>query len=77
VRQILKKRSSQAGITGIIWEPVTPHGTRAGLLTTAYKHGVPNEEIVGQTRHRSLTTMRGYVRRAKLDTKSPVCKVGL
>jgi hypothetical protein len=47
VRQILKKRSSQAGITGIIWEPVTPHGTRAGFLTTAYKHGVPNEENRG------------------------------
>jgi hypothetical protein len=56
---------------------VTPHEMRAGFLTTAYKHGVPGEEIMGHTRHRSLTTMRGYVRRAKLDTKSPVCKVGL
>jgi integrase len=77
VRQILKKRASMAGITGTIWEPVTPHGMRAGFVTTAYKNGVPDEEIMGHTRHRSLTTMRGYVRRAKLDTKSPAGKVGL
>jgi integrase len=77
VRQILKKRAAQAGIVGTIWEPVTPHGMRAGFVTTAYKNGVPDEEIMGHTRHRSLTTMRGYVRRAKLDTKSPAAKLGL
>jgi integrase len=77
VRQVLKKRAAQAGLTGTIWEPVTPHGMRAGFVTTAYKNGVPDEEIMGHTRHRSLTTMRGYVRRAKLDTKSPAGKLGL
>ena len=77
VRQILKRRAAEAGITGTIWEPVTPHGMRAGFVTTAYKNGVPDEEIMGHTRHRSLTTMRLYVRRAKLDTKSPAGKLGL
>jgi integrase len=77
VRQILKKRAAQAKITGTIWEPVTPHGMRAGFVTTAYKNGVPDEEIMGHTRHRSLTTMRGYVRRAKLGTSSPAGKLGL
>ncbi len=77
VRQILKKRAAQAGIVGTIWEPITPHGMRAGFVTTAYKNGVPDEEIMGHTRHRSLTTMRGYVRRAKLGTKSPAAKLGL
>jgi len=77
VRQVLKKRAAQAGMTGTIWEPVTPHGMRAGFVTTAYKNGVPDEEIMGHTRHRSLTTMRGYVRRAKLDTASPAGKLGL
>jgi hypothetical protein len=37
---------------------------RAGLITTAYRKGVSDEEIMGRTRHRSLTTMRTYVRRA-------------
>jgi hypothetical protein len=28
---------------------------RAGFITTAYRNGVPDEEIMGHTRHRSLT----------------------
>jgi hypothetical protein len=50
---------------------------RAGFVTTAYKNGVPDEEIMGHTRHRSLTTMRSYVRRAKLGSQSPAGKLGL
>jgi hypothetical protein len=50
---------------------------RAGFVTTAYRNGVPDEEIMGHTRHRSLTTMRGYVRRTKLNRSSPAGKVGL
>ena len=77
VRQILRRRAAQAGVKGTLFEPVTPHGLRAGFVTTAYKNGVPDEEIMGHTRHRSLTTMRGYVRRAKLASKSPAGKLGL
>jgi integrase len=77
VRQILTKRASEAGIKGTWEEPVTPHGFRAGFVTTAYRNGVPDEEIMGHTRHRSLTTMRGYVRRAKLSGHSPAGKLGL
>jgi hypothetical protein len=50
---------------------------RAGFVTTAYKNGVPDEEIMGHTRHRSLTTKRSYVRRAKLGSQSPAGKLGL
>jgi len=32
---------------------------------------------MGHTRHRSLTTMRSYVRRAKLSQTSAVGKLGL
>ena len=77
VRQILRKRAAMAGIKGTLLEPVTPHGLRAGFVTTAYRNGVPDEEIMGHTRHRSLTTMRSYVRRAKLGTASPAGKLGL
>ena len=66
VRQILRRRAAAAGVNGTLMEPVTPHGIRAGFVTTAYKNGVPDEEIMGHTRHRSPATMRGYVRRAKL-----------
>ncbi len=77
VRQILLKRASQAGIKGTLGEPISPHGLRAGFITTAYRNGVADEEIMGHTRHRRLTTMRSYVRRAKLSTSSPAGKLGL
>ncbi len=77
VRQILLKRAYRAGIKGTIAEPISPHGLRAGFVTTAYRNGVSDEEIMGHTRHRSLTTMRSYVRRGKLSPKSPAAKLGL
>ena len=77
VRQILLKRAAKAGVRGTLAEPVSPHGLRAGFVTTAYRNGVPDEEIMGHTRHRSLTTMRSYVRRAKLSQVSPAGKLGL
>ena len=77
VRQILLRRAALAGVTGTLSEPISPHGLRAGCVTTAYRNGVPDEEIMGHTRHRSLTTMRSYVRRAKLSTTSPSGKLGL
>lgn len=77
VRQILLKRAEQAGLKGTLAAPVTPHGLRAGFVTTAYRNGVPDEEIMGHTRHRSLSTMRSYVRRAKLSQNSPAGKLGL
>lgn len=77
VRQVLLKRATEAGIKGTLSEPVSPHGLRAGFVTTAYRNGVPDEEIMGHTRHRSLTTMRSYVRRAKIQTSEPTGKLGL
>ena len=77
VRQILLRRATQAGVTGSLAEPVSPHGLRAGFVTTAYRNGVSDEEIMGHTRHRSLATMRSYVRRAKLSKASPAGKLGL
>jgi integrase len=77
VRQILLKRAAKAGLKGTLAEPVSPHGLRAGFVTTAYRNDVPDEEIMGHTRHRSLTTMRSYVRRAKLSQSSPAGKLGL
>ena len=77
VRQILLKRAAKAGLKGTLAEPVSPHGLRAGFITTAYRNGVSDEVIMGHTRHRSLTTMRSYVRRAKLSRESPAGKLGL
>jgi integrase len=77
VRQILKRCADAAGVEGSFAEPISPHGLRAGFVTTAYRNGVLDEEIMGHTRHRSLATMRSYVRRAKLGKTSPASKLGL
>jgi integrase len=77
VRQVLLRRAAQAGVQGSLAEPVSPHGLRAGFATTAYRNGVSDEEIMGHTHHRSLTTMRSYIRHAKLSQASPSGKVGL
>jgi integrase len=71
VRQILVRHAAMAGIRETLLEPVTRHGMRAGFVTTAYRNGVADEEIMGHTRHRSLTTMRSYTRRTKLGSASP------
>ncbi len=77
VRQILLKRAGKAGPKGTLAEPVSPHGLRAGFVTTANRNGVPDEGIMGNTRHRSLTTMWSYVRRAKLSRNSQAGKLDL
>jgi integrase len=77
VRLIMLKRARLAGIKGTLLEPISPHGLRAGFVTSAYRNQVPDEEIMGHSRHRSLTTMRSYVRRSKFSHASPAGKVGL
>jgi hypothetical protein len=54
---------------------------RAGFVTTAYRNGVSDEDIMGNTRHSGLTTMRSYVRRRKLGGQahraSSICAGGI
>lgn len=77
VRQILLKRAAMTGLKGTRRQPISPHGLRAGFVTTAYRNGVRDEEIMEHTRHRSYETMRRYIRRAKLSAKSATGKLGL
>jgi len=77
VRSILSLRARQAGLQSKWQEPISPHSLRAGFVTVAYGNGVPDEEIMRHTRHKSLTTMRSYVRRSKLSASSPAGKIGL
>jgi integrase len=77
VRQILRKRAAAAGLAVASTERLSPHGLRAGFVTEAYQAGARDEQIMLHTRHRDLKTMRGYVRRAKLVSESPVKLLGL
>jgi integrase len=77
VRQILRRRAAEAGITVPPNERLSPHGLRAGFITQAYKAGARDEAIMSHTRHADLKSMRRYVRRAKLMDDSPVKLLGL
>jgi len=77
IRLVLRRRAAAAGIAGTAREPVSPHGLRAGFVTEAYRAGVPDEAIMGHTRHRDLAAMRRYVRRARLAADTPTRKLGL
>lgn len=78
VGEIIKARAQQAGLKAQNSdERISAHGLRAGCITALYKNGVPDETIMGHSRHRDLKTMRGYVRRRKLMTESPASKLGL
>lgn len=77
VRQIVRRVAAAAGLRGAPDEYLSTHGLRAGFVTSAYANDASDEEIMGQTRHRSLTTMRSYVRRAKLGKGNVSGKVGL
>ena len=77
VRLVLARLAAAAGMVGTPLEPISPHGLRAGFITTAYGNGVSDERIMEHTRQKSLETMRGYVRRARLDRDSPAGNVGL
>jgi len=47
---ILLKRARLAGIKGSRLEPISPHGLRAGFVTSAYRANIPDEEIMGHSR---------------------------
>lgn len=77
IRLVLARLAATAGMVGTPLEPISPHGLRAGFITTAYGNGVSDERIMEHTRQKSLDTMRGYVRSARLDRDSPAGNVGL
>ena len=77
VRHVLQACARAAGIEGTLMEPISPHGLRAGFITSAFAAGLRDEEIMGHTRHGDLETMRGYVRRSRLPRRPASGKVGL
>ncbi len=77
VRDILLKRAHQAGLESTMAETISPHGLRAGFVTTAYDAGVPDEMIMGQTRHRDIAAVRKYIRRARISGCAVSGKLGL
>ena len=70
MRQILLKRAARARLRGSLAEPFSPHGLRAGFVTTANRNAVPDGEIIRHTRHRSHDAQLRMGRQARQGQSS-------
>ena len=62
---------------GLDPEEYSGHSLRAGLATEAAGQGVGELAIMRQTGHKSITTLRGYIRPATLWINNAAASVGL
>ncbi len=74
VNRVVKRAATKAGIDP---EEVGAHSLRAGLATAAAGAGVAERAIMRQTGHRSLPTVRGYIREGSLFQGNAAALVGL
>lgn len=75
VADMIRGRASRAGLPDP--ERYSGHSLRAGLATSAAAAGVEERIIQGQTRHRSVTTLRKYIREGELFVRNLAAEVGL
>lgn len=73
VALVVKRLTAKHGIEG----DFAGHSLRAGLATAAAAAGVCERAIMAQTGHRSLATMRKYIREGSLFLENAAAKVGL
>lgn len=62
VARIVKRVAARAGLQG----DYSGHSLRAGFATAAAAAGASERAIMAQTRHQSVTVMRGYIRPASI-----------
>ena len=74
VARILKRAVERAGFDETLF---AGHSLRAGFVTQAYLNDASEFDIMRQTRHKSLTTMRRYIRDYTLFRKNAAAKLGL
>lgn len=74
VARIIKRAARRAGLDPA---PYAGHSLRAGFCTQAYLNGVPELAIMRQSRHKSLDTVRKYIRDRSLFRHNPAAKLGL
>jgi site-specific recombinase XerD len=74
VALIVQRSAERAGINPAL---VAGHSLRSGLATAAAAAGVSERAIMAQTGHRSVATVRRYIREGSLFLENPAGKVGL
>ena len=71
---IIKALAAKAGLDQ---SSFSGHSLRSGLATTAAHAGASERSIMDQTRHRSLTQVRRYIRRGSLFRDNAAATTGL
>lgn len=74
VALVVKRRAEGAGLDPAIF---SGHSLRAGLATSAAAMGAEERDIQRQTRHRSVTQLRRYIRAGGVFQANVTGKVGL
>lgn len=74
VSKILKAGAARAGIDST---QVSPHGLRAGMMTTAAINGAEERDIARTTLHKSVAMVRRYIRDANLLRNNASARLGL
>ncbi len=85
--RVQRKRLHPSSVARILKRAVQPvgldpaafagHSLRAGFVTQAYLNDAAEFDIMRQTRHKSLATMRRYIRDGLLFRKNAATKLGL
>ena len=74
VARVIQRRAVLAGLDAVRW---SGHSLRAGFATTAAAHGVEERHIQRQTRHKSVTVLRRYIREGELFRDNASGRIGL
>ena len=74
IAEIIKRRVNLAGLDPARY---SGHSLRAGFATSAAATGATETAIARQTRHRSMTVLRGYIREGGLFRTNAATTIGL
>jgi integrase len=74
VARLIKRAADAAGLDPASY---AGHSLRAGFATQAFLNGASEVSIMRQTRHKSLNTLRKYIRDRSLFRDNPAGKLGL
>lgn len=74
IGKILKRAAAR---TGMNVAPISGHSTRAGCVTQAAMNGVPEHIIMKQTGHKTVATLRKYIRSGEIFRDNAAAGLGL
>ena len=74
IARVVKRAARAAGLDPALY---AGHSLRAGFATQAFLNGAAEVSIMRQTRHKSLNTLRKYIRDRSLFRDNPAAKLGL